>query len=72
MSRSGENRPAAIESSLFDRPAVTPDQRREAIRRIARQDARKSVASIRDALIEALEPARRERMTLKEKEPDCA
>lgn len=72
MSRSGENRPAAIESSLFDRPVVTPDQRREAIRRTAREDARKSVASIRDALIQALEPARRERKTLSKKEPECA
>ena len=64
MSRSGNNRPAPIESSLFDRPIVTPDQRREEIRRTAREDARKAVASIRDALIEALEPARRERKTL--------
>lgn len=61
MSRSGDNRSTAIDSWLLERQTVTPEQRREEIRRAAREAARRAVASVRDALIEELEPVRRQR-----------
>ncbi len=69
MSRSGDDRSVAVEPA-FDRPMVTPDQRRAEIRQAAREDARRAVASVRDALIEALEPARRQRSTVINQEPE--
>lgn len=63
MSRSVDNSSTAIDSSLLEEPIVTPEQRREEIRRVAREDARRAVASVRDALIEELEPVRRQRST---------
>lgn len=70
MSRSGVDGSVAVEPMPFDRPAVTPSQRREEIRQIAREDARRAVASVRDTLIEALRPARRHRNSVVSQESE--